>query len=955
MTYTESPPLDEEETANEETASQSQSTAGKRAESFYESYGSSFPEAKGLISTPEGMGVMTLGVIIPALLMTAASVTCADRITRMMLKHPLETVVELGLAALIPVANLIIWRALSSDDKRSAKRRGIMNGMAIGTSGIIAAIGWAAVALNYPAVDEVSGTPHPGAFTSIAIIASLACLTSIYLANQLRLSREVRSSQIRTVMYSIIGVIFSSILFVGSEAKSVCIRVAEYMSTAESANERKAGLDFLRQLNPERDLMMECADARTAGIPGLFIRIEPTTQRQLYFSVTGKPYRDDKSANFSSMPDDYLQKHVVGMPVSGLSLIRSAMNGVVNPHSLSSTVNWTFVFKNRTYQPQEARAEIGLPEGAVISQMTLWPGGEPKNARFNATGTAADSYSSNVVAGHDAPAIVTDLGRGRTLLHCYPVPAQGEMKIRLAVTIPLKLHSLTDASLSLPRFIDNNFTIAADNQLSMRSPEELNTNLKDVRTATSPTGDKLLTGVIKEEDLSGAGLSIRVARKPSLEPVAVRDPFISDLCYIIQSIKKVDAPPPSQLVVVVDGSQSVKSHSKEIQAALSKLPKNMVTSVILASDQRGDVPEVLKLGEGLKRLESTNLTGGQDNLQSVVKAAELAGQAKGGNVLWIHGPQPSFNNEIYIMAPYVSHPKFYELALDNGVMDANEFFKNHREIGPIQPIARSGKVGDDLERFIAKWQPGGTDFQVEYAIRTDHKGPLANPAQSAEIACLVANSEVQHMLHEGKVRTAADTAVSHHIVSSVSLASVLSDSYNRNETHVSSERRDLYTHYTHPTPEPANSSTVNQTQVASVPDATPVLQGTNIGWNTYSKELQGATNGTIAPQGSDATYITGVNTAGTVRVNNLANLEALINCLCNLSEIACLIYGGYLLLNSIFAIANGGTKTADGKVKDTPGALKQLAYGAVVVLFGLMIPGLMNWFVASARDCNLFS
>ncbi len=86
----------------------------------------------------------------------------------------------------------------------------------------------------------------------------------------------------------------------------------------------------------------------------------------------------------------------------------------------------------------------------------------------------------------------------------------------------------------------------------------------------------------------------------------------------------------------------------------------------------------------MKQLDNVALTGGQDNLQSVVKAAELAGEAKGGTVLWIHGPQPSFNEEIYIMAPYIATPKFYELALDNGVMDAHaEFFKNHREIGPF--------------------------------------------------------------------------------------------------------------------------------------------------------------------------------------------------------------------------------------------------------------------------------
>ncbi len=208
-----------------------------------------------------------------------------------------------------------------------------------GTSSIIAAIGWAAVILHYPAIDESSGNPHPGAFTSIALIATLAAAVSVYPANSLRVSRELRSSQSRTGRLFSVGRNLCGFAFRRIEARSVCIRVAEYMSTSESAAERKSGLISVRQVNPERDLMMECADVRTAGIPGLFIRIEPTTQRQLYFSVTGKPFRDDKSSNFSSMPDEYLQKHVVGAPVTGLSLIRSAMTGVVNPTTLSATVN----------------------------------------------------------------------------------------------------------------------------------------------------------------------------------------------------------------------------------------------------------------------------------------------------------------------------------------------------------------------------------------------------------------------------------------------------------------------------------------------------------------------------------------------------------------------------------------------------------------------------------------
>ncbi|MBI1269964.1 hypothetical protein GC174_05985, partial [bacterium] len=76
----------------------------------------------------------------------------------------------------------------------------------------------------------------------------------------------------------------------------------------------------------------------------------------------------------------------------------------------------------------------------------------------------------------------------------------------------------------------------------------------------------------------------------------------------------------------------------------------------------------------------------------------------------------------------------------------------------------------------------------------------------------------------------------------------------------------------------------------------------NSGFNTGSQTqqitngnapvLQGATNGTVGPQGDDATAIMGVNTAGTVRVNNLANLEALLNIIANGMEILGIAWGG---------------------------------------------------------------
>lgn len=108
--------------------------------------------------------------------------------------------------------------------------------------------------------------------------------------------------------------------------------------------------------------------------------------------------------------------------------------------------------------------------------------------------------------------------------------------------------------------------------------------------------------------------------------------------------------------------------------------------------------------------------------------------------------------------------------------------------------------------------------------------------------------------------------------------------------------------------------------------------------------LQGATNGTIGPQGADATVISGVNTAGTVRVNNLANLEALLNIIANGMEILGIAWGGPTMIMGFMHMAAG-----------TQDAMKRVLWGAAGVTGGLATPGCINWLVASARDANLFS
>lgn len=902
------------------------------------------PSAEGVWGTWLGIALMAFGVISPSMLLLSAGFACSDRIALLILKHPIETLLECALVVMVPLANYLTWAALCRKDMRSFKRVGIINGMAVGTSFTIAMIASAAVILHYPAIDENTGLPHYGVFTTIAAVSWGACLVAGFLADALRRTREIRKSRMTAMLYAVFGVMISIVTFAASEAQSICLRIAEHMAISESPGEREQGLSVLRTWNPERDLNMECADARSAGIPGLFLRIDPITQRKLYFAVTGKPYRDDKSTNFSSMPDDYLRKHVVGAPVDGLSLKFLGIAGSVNPETLSSTQYWTFVFKNKTYNNQEARAEIGLPEGAVISGMTMWTEeGETKDSTFNLSGPVAKSTERSVVAGHDAPAVITDLGRGRTLLHCYPVPHQGELRLRMAVSVPLKLHNLSEASLTLPRFIDTNFEVSNNkNSLMLRSPQEL--SLKGATVKPSPDNEQVLKVALKEKDLSGPGVSINVRRSGTVGPVAVKDPYASEETYLIQTIQSVKAFVPNHLVVVLDCSSSVKEHLNDIKSALQSLPPVIPVSIVLASDQTDD-PELLAPKEAFAQVGKINLAGGRDNLQAVVKAAEEAGQNQRGAVLWIHGPQPSFNKELYVMAPYAHTPHFYELAIDNGVMDANEFFRHHREIGPFSAIVRNSSVREDLGRFIGRWH-GGSDYIVRYARANKKPGcKMGTDVQAMELAGFWSKEESARLLQCGDALNAAKIAVVHRIVTPLSLSSILSGGNlevakaGLQHVPVTQGNGDSYVATATATPgaspaEIADTQNMTRTQTFQEMDSNaPVLQG--------------ATNGTIGPQGADATFITGVNTAGVVRVNNLANLEAMLNLFANMVEILGCAVGTAFILRSFLRESTERTGW------DSP--LGRFLFGLICLSGGLITPGMTNWLVASARDANLFS
>ncbi|CAN5312784.1 hypothetical protein BH11CYA1_BH11CYA1_23820 [soil metagenome] len=97
--------------------------------------------------------------------------------------------------------------------------------------------------------------------------------------------------------------------------------------------------------------------------------------------------------------------------------------------------------------------------------------------------------------------------------------------------------------------------------------------------------------------------------------------------------------------------------------------------------------------------------------------------------------------------------------------------------------------------------------------------------------------------------------------------------------------------------------------------------------------------------------VTAGHAAGTVHVNMLANLEALLNIFANSFELVVMAIGLILVL--------AGLLTYQRSIVLNPAALQRAGrrahVGVILIKVGLIAPALVNWLVAAGRDAALFN
>src|SRR5262249_16953706 len=153
----------------------------------------------------------------------------------------------------------------------------------------------------------------------------------------------------------------------------------------------------------------------------------------------------------------------VGGRVKGLTMESSRIDGSISGDDAVAYLEWTVAFRNTEWADREARLQLALPPGGVVSRATLWVGGEEREAAYGGRNEVRAAYQRVAVQQRRDPLLITTRGADRLLAQAFPVPRNGgTIKFKVGITAPVEITDPSKAQLALPAIVDRNFSFAPD-------------------------------------------------------------------------------------------------------------------------------------------------------------------------------------------------------------------------------------------------------------------------------------------------------------------------------------------------------------------------------------------------------------------------------------------------------------------------------------------------------------
>lgn len=730
-----------------------------------------------------------LGVVLPALTVLIELTTgmCAATFF-----DPVPTRWHVLLAAFVPVANGAALNALLRCDARRRTALGWANAFAFG------------IALFY----AVLFLPLllPGLLTVVFFgwgLLPLSPLLAVVATGFIRSHLRRLGAGLDVSLPGFWrGLALAALAVAPAEAPSWITRSALRLAVSEVAAQQQRGLAWLRALGDTDILLRECY-GRTRGAQEMDLvawlitggpRVTPERAREVYYRVTGTPFnavpaphvRTARGA-FAALDewtwDTDQGGERVGGRVKGLSLHASRLDAVVEPDAAVGYWEWVLEFKNNSTQAREARAQILLPPGGVVSRLTLWVHGEEREAAFAGRAQTRRAYQEVAIRQRRDPVLVTTAGPDRVLMQCFPVPAEGGlMRVRLGITAPLPLTAAETATLHWPCFVERNFTIAEDfrHALWVEGPGDLRPLGPELRAEQPRPGFAAARGQVRENALANGNCQVRVARPAAVNRVWTADSRSGRGGFVAGTFTAAPPFQPSRVIMVLDGSRSMARVWPDVAAALDGLPAHAEIGVMLAGDEPAVLADVAVLDAAQRaalqsRVAALRAAGGRDNLPALTRAWELAAEKPDAAIVWVHAAQPvllsSAEALIQALGRRPRGPRLFAVQTKPG---PNRVLEQLDGIPAVQSVARRGGVAEDLRRLFQGWSADQAALRLE--LEHVNEPPAAEPGlreAGPHLARLWAATEARRLHAAKKTEAAVHLAAAYQLVTPASGAVVL--------------------------------------------------------------------------------------------------------------------------------------------------------------------------------------
>jgi hypothetical protein len=581
------------------------------------------------------------GVFIPlaTLIIEWSTGFCAQSIF-----NPIPTIGHILLVALVPIVNLMAWIAMFRNrEDRIVKPLVFALGAALGVSIVYAVV---YLPLAIPGIIAIVFgigllplTPYFALGTSMSLRTLLKRRIEGVVATDTKL-RFYPGILAAFAMFLLID-----IAFVGTTA---------LMHMAASRNTEETGIKLLKAFAHEETILRACYNNGTSSrfAPALFWLLEgrkvsPEQARKIYFQMYGRAFNSVPAPRprmaslwaWQREPfDPERGGEKVGSPVAGLSLATSRIDATVEPNGAHSYLEWIVEFANAGVNDAEARCEIALPPGAVVSRLTLWINGEEREAAFAGKAQVQGAYQ-HVVAQRLDPVLVTSSGKDLILMQAFPVQPNKLMKMRVGMTVPLILDAEKNGILRWPYIRERNFSLGEklEHSFWIDSPTPVETLSIPLKTERTKSGHYMARGTLSERDNATLQPAVLIKRDASVDRVWARDTRANDGSVVVQTIREKEAAAIKDVVLVLDGSISMT----EVSARLAELPLSFSKPlyVVVAGSSVRDFT-VDNLESFARELRKVQFSAGQDNVPALERAWDLAAENGSGAVIWIHGPQP---------------------------------------------------------------------------------------------------------------------------------------------------------------------------------------------------------------------------------------------------------------------------------------------------------------------------